>query len=664
MIHHRPFLLLLCAVVAGAADPALPLLAPLFSDHAVLQRDRPASVWGWAKPGVPVSVTLGDSAAITATAGTDGRWQASLAPHAAGGPYTLTASAGARSVTAKDVLIGDVWLCSGQSNMEFPVAAAKDPVIEKAAANFPHIRHIGIGRLIAGEPQKTHAGAWTVCSPETVSQYTAAGYYFARKLHQDLRIPIGLVNSSYGGTRAECWLSAEALRAIPEFAPKADAFIDLVARSRAQRESTGKDYDTLVREWYQANDPGSAGEPAAWAAPEAATTDGWSDVTLPNKLKSGAKAVPAEFTGTVWLRRDFDVPPEAAGKAGMLNLIRVKDMNAAWINGRSIGDSESVNWLRKQRVPAGLLQAGRNTVAIRLVCLDGECGLTGAAADLALTPEGQPPLPLAGTWRLRLGTSFAAAPPVPVRFDRVPGPTSLYNGMIAPLLPLTITGTLWYQGEANTDAAYSYRSLLPALIRDWRGRFAQGDTPFLIVQLPNHMGRNAKPESSAWAELREAQALTARDVPGGGLAVTIDIGEAMDIHPKNKQDVGLRLALLAESQLYKLPVAGSGPRFRTQTIEGSAIRLAFDATDALTSSDGAPLTGFAVAGADKRFHWAEARIDGGSIVVSATGAPTPVAVRYAWASNPACNLTDASGLPAAPFRTDDWPGTTWPKATR
>jgi len=368
--------------------------------------------------------------------------------------------------------------------------------------------------------------------------------------------------------------------------------------------------------------------------------------------------VPTNFTGTVWLRRDVDLPEAVAGKGGMLNLVRVKDMNAAWVNGRSVGDSESVNWLRKQRVPAGLLHAGRNTVAVRLVCLDGECGLTGKAEDLALTPEGLPPVALAGAWKLRLGVAFADAPPMPARFDRVAGVTSLYNGMIAPLLPLTVTGMLWYQGESNTDAAWQYRALLPALIRDWRGHFAQGDTPFLIVQLPNHMGRGTRPESSAWAEMREAQSLTASTVPGCGLAVTIDIGEAENVHPINKQEVGRRLALVAEAQVYRLPVAASGPRFRAMKIENGTIRLAFDAAAGLAASDGQPLTGFAIAGSDKRFKWATARLDGETVVVSAPDVPSPVAVRYAWASNPACNLTAASGLPASPFRTDDWPLTT------
>lgn len=665
------FFLLAVAVSVSAVEPVAatrPLLSPLFGDHTVLQRDRPAVLWGWADPGAAVTVTLRGpnlpaNATATAVAGTDGRWLTRLGPLPAGGPHVLEAAAGIRCSTSTDVLVGDVWLCSGQSNMEFTVSGAKDAAAEKAAANWPRIRQLAVGRVIAGEPQPQQAlssAKWVACTPGTVSNFTAVGYFFARQVHQDLQVPIGLVNSSYGGTRAECWVSPEALSPMPEFAAPVTRFQELVARCREQQARTGKDYDTLIREWYRANDPGSAGDPAPWADPEASTAADWRDVTLPAKLKE-AKAVPPDFTGTIWLRRDFNLPAEAAGKGGMLNLIRVKDMNAAWINGKSVGDSESVNWFRKQRVPAGLLRAGRNTVAVRLVCLDGECGLTGKAEELALTPEGLPPAPLAGVWKLRLGTAFAAAPPAPVRYDRVPGITSLYNGMIAPLLPLTLTGILWYQGESNTDAAWQYRTLLPALIRDWRGRLEQGDLPFLIVQLPNHMGRGTRPEMSAWAEMREAQSLTARQVPNCGLAITIDIGEADNVHPLNKQDVGKRLALTAEAQVYRLPVAASGPRFRAQTVEGGAIRLAFDDAVGLKSADGKELVGFAIAGSDRKFKWATARLDGVAVVVSAPDVAAPLAVRYAWANNPACNLTNATGLPAAPFRTDDWPGGTSPK---
>ena len=661
-------ILSLCVAAGGyAAEPraAKPLLSPLFGSHAVLQRDRPVAVWGWVAPGTSVTLTLrgcGLPAAVTATAvaGPDGRWQARLGPLPAGGPHVLEVVAGRLRCESSDVLVGDVWLCSGQSNMEFPVTGAQDAAAEKAAANWPLIRQLAAGRLIAGEPQQMLEGSkWAVCTPETVGNFTAAGYFFARRLHQDIHVPVGLVNSSYGGTRAECWVSAEGLSVMPEFSAPLSTFHDLVVRSREQQARTGKDYDTRVREWYRAHDPGSAGEPVAWAA-AAAGAAGWSDVRLPAKLKE-SKAVPTNFTGTVWLRRDFDLPAAAAGKGGMLNLIRVKDMNSAWINGRNIGDSESINWFRKHRVPAGLLRPGRNTVAVRLVCLEGECGLTGQAADLAMTPEGLPPVPLAGTWKLRLGAAFASAPPMPARFDRVPGITSLYNGMIAPLLPLTMTGILWYQGESNTDSAWQYRTLLPTLIRDWRGRFAQGDLPFLIVQLPNHMGRGTRPETSAWAELREAQSLTAHSVPGCGLAVTIDIGEALNVHPANKQEVGRRLALVAEAQTYRLPVACYGPRLRTHTVENQTIRVSFDEAQGLTAAGGQALAGFTIAGSDRRFKWAAARLDGATVVVSSPEVTAPVAVRYAWANNPACNLTNASGLPTAPFRTDDWPGITGPK---
>lgn len=663
--HIKLLAALLVAVGLAAGEPtAQPVLASPFGDHAVLQRDREVAVWGWAERGTAVKVALAAGgttvASANAIAGADGRWVARLPPRPAGGPYDLTVGAGSRSAIARDVLLGDVWLCSGQSNMEWTVANAKDAQAEKAAARHPRIRHLAVPRRIAGEEQAAFNAGWTVCSPETVAAWTAVGYFFARTLEADLDVPIGLVNASWGGTRAECWTSAETLAALPAYAPRAAAFADLYRRWTEQTARSGPDYDSLVRAWYRANDPGSAGERAAWADPALGMADGWREIELPARLKQ-AKAVPQDFTGTIWLRREIELPADAAGKGGMLNLIRVKDMNAAWVNGTSIGDSEQVNWFRKQRIPPGLLRAGRNTVAVRLVCLEGECGLTGKAEELTLTPEGAAPVALAGRWQLRLGTAFASAQPMPVRYDRVPGATALYNGMVAPLLPMSLRGAIWYQGESDTDMAFHYRRLLPAMIGDWRARFNQPEMPFLIVQLANHMGRQTRPETSAWAEMREAQALTAREVPGCGLAVTIDIGEAENIHPANKQEVGRRLALVAEAQVFGKAVAASGPRFRSATVEGATMRVAFDAADGLAASGGAELTGFAIAGADRKFVFAQARIDGASVVVSAATVAQPVAVRYAWANNPPCNLTNASGLPASPFRSDDWPGTTWPK---
>lgn len=646
-----------------AAGPVKPLLHPLFSDEAVLQRGKPVAVWGWAAPGAEVMVRLvaegelkNGSATVRATA--DGRWQAAIGPFPAGGPYILTATSGSATAVAKDILVGDVWLCGGQSNMEMMVGESAHVEAEKAKADWPQIRHIKVEKITAGTPQELIKGQWKAANPANVAAFTAAGYFMARQLHQELHVPIGLVNSSWGGTAAQAWISAEVLATLPDQAKAVSDFQALVKQADAQKATTGKDYPELITAWYAANDPGTATTPA-WSAVEA-DASGWAVVQLP-ALFEDAGAIPKTWDGTVWTRREFTVPEAMAGKPAVLMLGRVDDMEATWINGRQLGSNESI-WNHSYQVPAGVLKAGGNSIAIRFTDLAGKCGLKDKPEVLKLTPQGGTAIPLAGEWRIKPGIELAQAPPLPVRFDRTIGATSLYNGMIAPLLPMSLTGAIWYQGEANAGAAFAYRSLLPGLITDWRTRFGQGDFPFLIVSLANYMERLDQPAEANWAELREAQALVAKQVPACGLAVAIDIGDAKDIHPKNKQEVGRRLALAAQAIAYGQAIAWSGPWYAGMTIEGSAIRLKFDHLGGgLATSDKAQLTGFAIAGEDRSFVWADAKIDGDSIVVASAAVAKPVAVRYAWANNPACNLVNKAGLPAVPFRTDDWPRQAAPK---
>lgn len=656
MLRILPRLALVLVVVgASAAEGGRPLLHPLFSDAAVLQRDRPVTVWGWAAPGAEVSVALaGDGLAAKSAmvkAGADGRWQAAIGPFAAGGPYVLTATAGEAKAEARNVLVGEVWLCSGQSNMEMIVKGCKDFEVEKAKADLPKIRHIQVQKHNAGHPQELIKGAWTVCGPETVGGYTAAGYFMARRLHATLGVPIGLVHSSWGGTAAEAWTSAEKLATLADFAKPVAEFRKLVADVEAQRAATGKDFGQLMGEWYKANDPGTSASPS-WADASLADAD-WSTAAMP-ALFEDAKAVPATYDGTVWLRRTVDVAAADAGKPATVKIGKVDDIDATFVNGRQVGGAESQYWARAYKVPANVLKAGANIVAVRVLDLGGKGGIVAKPEEMALAIDGGATIPLVGEWRLHQGVELkAAAAPLPLRWDRGVLPTSLYNGMIAPLLPMTHAGVIWYQGEANAGRPAQYRTLLPAMIADWRERFGQGDLPFLIVQLANWQPRKDQPGESSWAELREAQAFTARNVPKAGLAVAIDIGDGADIHPKNKQDVGLRLALAAERIAYGKDIVHSGPWYRSMAVEGGAIRVSFDHVGAgLVSQDGQALTGFAICGADRKWVWADARIDGGTVVVSAASVASPIAVRYAWAENPACNLANADGLPAVPFRTD------------
>jgi sialate O-acetylesterase len=476
----------------------------------------------------------------------------------------------------------------------------------------------------------------------------------ARTLHADLGVPIDLVHSSVGGTDAEAWTSAEALARLPDLAKPLADWRQLADGVRRQRAETGKEYAALLADWYRANDPGTLAEPA-WNAIDL-DDHAWATVKLPAILEE-AGAVPKAWDGTVWLRRSVEVPAAEAGKAAKLTLGHINGHDVTWIAGRRVGEADGWS-TRAYQIPAGLLKGGANTIALRILNRNGTCG-PGEA--MTLTFADGVAVPLNGPWRIHPGIELAKAAPLPLRLGKN-GPTCLYNGMIAPLAPMTLAGVAWYQGENNSERAYQYRALLPALIADWRGRFGRDDLPFLIVSLANYHGRKDKPSESAWAELREAQALTARNVPRCGLAVAIDLGETWNIHPLNKQEVGRRLALAAEAIANGKPIEWSGPWYAAMAMEGAAIRLRFDHLGGgLVASDGAALTGFAIAGEDRTFVWASARIDGDSVVVSSPDVPKPVAVRYAWADDPACNLANEAGLPAVPFRTDAWPGVTWPR---
>jgi sialate O-acetylesterase len=654
----RIALMALCIAGVAAADASSrPLLHPLFSDRAVLQRERPVAIWGWAAPGAAVTVALSGSGLVAdpviAKAADNGRWQAAIGPFAAGGPYTLAVSAGERKAEAKDILIGDVWLCGGQSNMEFAVSKAKDFETEKAKADLPQVRHLSVPMNFADTPQETFRGAWQVCTPDSVGRFTAVGYFMARTLHADLGIPIGLVHSSVGGTYAEAWTSAEALATLPDQAQALADWKQLTEGVRRQRAETGKDYPALLADWYQINDPGTAAKPA-WKAADL-DDQAWGKVKLPAILEE-AGAIPKTWDGTVWLRRTVDVPAAEAGKAAKLALGHINGHDVTWIAGKRVGEADGWN-TRAYQIPAGVLTAGANSIALRILNRNGPCGPSEA---MALTFADGVAVPLNGSWRIRPGVELGKAAPLPLRLGKN-GPTGLFNGMIAPLAPMSLAGVAWYQGENNSERAYQYRDLLPALIADWRGRFGRDDLPFLIVSLANYHGRKDKPGESAWAELREAQALTARRTPRCGMAVAIDLGETWNIHPLNKQEVGRRLALAAEAIACGKPVEWSGPWYTAMAVEGAAIRLRFDHLGGgLVASDGAALAGFAIAGEDHAFVWATARIDGDTVVVSSPDVPKPVAVRYAWADDPACNLANRAGLPAVPFRTDEWPGVTWP----
>jgi len=648
MRTHVLLVLFLLLWAGCTAEPATNITVPaLFSDHMVLQRDRDVPVWGTADPGGRVTVTLGDRQ-TAATAGPDGRWQATLPPMPAGGPHTLTI-AGAETLTFEDVLIGEVWVASGQSNMEWSVENSNDAAAEIAAANYPRIRLFDVRHTVSSTPlDSVAADGWRVTSPQTIPSFSAVAYFFGRTLHEALDVPIGLISTNWGGTRAEAWTSRDGLATFPEFQPylaQLDSFEVPLQALQAHLLARYQERIQTGDAGYQADVP--------WFRPEADDAD-WATMTLPTLWEQAGLD---GLDGVVWFRRTVDLPAGWAAEDLTLYLGAIDDADSTWVNGVLVGHTNSYNTERVYTVPASALRPGRNVISVRVVDTGGGGGIYGEAAQLRLARASGASRSLAGPWRYRVGVRVDDLQP-PLRLQDYP--TALYNGMIAPLIPYAIQGAIWYQGESNADRAYQYRDLFPAMIRDWRQHWGQGDFPFYFVQLANFMAPQTDPnEASAWAELREAQLMTLA-LPNTGMAVTIDIGEADDIHPRNKQDVGYRLAQWALAETYgRADVVPSGPLYRSMTKENGAIRLAFDHVGGgLTTPDGAPLRGFAVAGADRRFVWADARIDGNTVVVSSRAVADPVAVRYGWANNPAVNLYNAEGLPASPFRTDDWPGVT------
>jgi sialate O-acetylesterase len=639
-----PLVLCLSILVGfGHAQPAAkPFLHPLFTDNMVLQRDIACPIWGWTTPGQEVTVSVAEKSA-TAKADADGKWMVKIGPFPAGGPHEVSVT-GPQAVTLKNVLFGDVWICSGQSNMQWGMWGVNNSQEEIAAANHPTIRLYSVPPVVGFEPQELVNGQWSVCSPETAGGFTAVGYFFGRKLNQDLNVPIGLINSSWGGTIAEAWVSAESLNTMPDFAPAVDSLQKLYA-DQAKIKAT---WDQQMQEWWARNDPGSA-EAASWAAP-GLDTAAWKPMNLPCRWEEGG--LPG-FDGIAWFRRTVDLPENWTDKEVTLHLGPVDDRDTTWVNGVQVGAMDTWDKPRDYKLPADLLKPGANVIAVRVLDTGGGGGVYGQADQMKLEAADGATLALSGEWLSQASTPMAQCTPAPQRLESNPNQvTVLYNAMIAPLVPYAIKGAIWYQGESNAGRAEQYARLLPTLIQDWRQRFGVGDFPFGVVQLANYMATDAEPKDDGWPNLRWSQYLTSKNLPNVGLACIIDVGDAADIHPRNKQDVGLRLALWALGTTYGQDVETSGPVYRSMTIEGGKVRLAFDHLGGGLVVKGDKLQGFAIAGEDKRFVWADASIEGDAVVVSAAQVTNPTAVRYAWGNNPVCNLTSQAGLPAVPFATD------------
>ncbi len=662
MVSVSLFSLLTVLLSCGGPHPAANIsLSSLFSDHMVLQRDMTIPVWGTAKPNGLVTVEIMDQKVNTLSTD-NGEWKVLLKPLRAGGPYELNIT-GIDTFVIRDVLVGEVWLGSGQSNMEMPLASwgkVQNYEQEIAEANYPNIRLFQVNRKMSLKPEnEVPADGWRVCSPENIPNFSSTAYFFGRTLHKELNVPIGLIHSSWGGTIIEAWMSADALEPIPGFQQKIVQLNDIAEIIKTKHGDIAGDdlFKMIKKEWQnevQKKDRGLHDPAGEWSSIQI-DKSGWNKMDLPNTWENGG--LPG-LDGIVWFRRVVDIPSSWIGKEVALNLSAVDDIDRTFFNGVLVGRTEGWDTPRSYAIPGGLIKAGKNVIVVRVQDNQGGGGIWGDPNLLNLSQSGQEVMSLAGEWDFKVGLDWNELITPALNPNSPNYPTLLSNAMIEPLIPYALRGVIWYQGESNTGRAYQYRELFPRLIRDWRRRWNQGEFPFLFVQLANFMAVKDQPAEDSWAELREAQ-LMALNEPSTGMAVAIDVGDANDIHPKNKQEVGRRLALNALKIAYGQDIAASGPIYESMRIENDRIRLKFtNIGDGLVLKNEKPLNGFSIAGEDRVFRWADAAIDGNDVLVWDPHIKNPVAVRYAWASNPVCCLYNSAGLPASPFRTDAWNGIT------
>ncbi|MVM34297.1 sialate O-acetylesterase [Spirosoma sp. HMF4905] len=616
----------------------------VFGSHMVLQRRKPVPVWGWADPGEKVTVTL-NAQMKTAKADKGGKWSVTLDPMEAGGPYQLLVKGKKNAVTFDDVLAGEVWICSGQSNMEWPLRAAANAKTEIPIANYPNIRQLLVKKDISLTPKDDIEGDWAVCTPETAPSFTAVGYFFAKQLQQELNVPIGLINTSWGGTHSETWTSREAMNQNDELKVVANK----LPGSYEEVLKSGQERTQLLVKNQQGGLPTST-EEWTWSAADANDSQ-WKSMTMPSDWEW--RGLPT-LDGVVWLRQEVVIPEGKMLQKMILHLGSVDDQDSTFVNGQFVGHKKG-GGPRDYLLPEGLLKPGRNVIAIRVVDTGGAGGLMGTLPEFHISGDNID-IPLSAQWKYRVANVFASS--------YKPGPntyaTQLFNAMLNPLIPYAIEGAIWYQGESNAGRAYQYRKTFPLMIQDWRKHWGY-DFPFLFVQLASFNASNGDSRhGSTWGELREAQTMTLQ-LPNTGMAVTSDIGERSDIHPKNKQDVGKRLAAEAMRIAYQKAGVSAGPQFDKMTIDGNRAILTFSSTGSglWVKDKYGYLKGFEVAGADHKFYYAKADIQGNTVIVHADSVSSPVAVHYGWADdNGEVNLYNQEGFPAVPFRTDTWKGIT------
>jgi sialate O-acetylesterase len=629
--------IILFAFISVQANVTLPAL---FADNMVLQRNALIPVWGWADANEKVEVKFHNQVKTT-KADKSGKWMVKLDVESAGGPYDLLIN-GKNTLQFKNVLVGEVWICSGQSNMEWTVGQSANAKAEIAAANYPMIRHIKIQHAIGSLPKTSlTTDGWKVCDSTTVGAFTGIGYFFARNLFNELNIPIGLINSSWGGTNIETWISREGFEGSEEFKEMIAGMprIDLDSLSKGRVVAVQGRIEALQGSKLSSLNPNLFMQPSF-------DDSKWPVLYQPQLWEQQSIG---DMDGVVWLRKTITLPSLNVNKESVIELATIDDEDVTYVNGIKIGSKNQYNAPRKYTIPAGVLKPGKNVIAVRVVDNGGGGGIYGNEEDVRLVVDNNT-IPLKGEWKFQVESILS-------RTSENSLPSLCYNAMIYPLIPYAFKGVLWYQGESNAGRSYQYRKAFPLLINDWRAKWNNATMPFYFVQLATYKtkGSNSN-EGSGWAELREAQTMTLQ-LPNTGMVVTTDLGNPNDIHPTNKQDVGKRMAAIALNNLYSKPMICNGPTYTSMQVNGKQAVLTFENIGAgLTAMDKyGYLKGFEVAGNDQVFYYARAFIRGNTVVVSCDQVANPAAVRFGWVGDASdCNLFNKEGFPAVPFRTDDW----------
>lgn len=613
---------LLLSVIMSAQTPAKVRLPKLISDSMVLQRDVDLDIWGWSDPGTWITVRFNGGYYETKT-GEDGRWTVTLPPQKAGGPYIMEVN----EITIRDVLVGDVWLCSGQSNQETPIHRLVElfPEINRSDNNM--IRHYKVPTQDSKEAlQEEIAGnaVWHSGDASEVMNWTALAYFYAQEAYSQTGVPQGMLVSSLGGSAIESWVSQKHLKDFPALILDREALEGLEAAMADKGEGV-------------------------WESPDFDDSD-WKTMEMPGTWRENG----LDVRGTVWMRKDFEIPESMDGRHAKLSMGTLTHNDRVYVNGIFVGSTGYEFPPRRYHIPAGVLKKGKNTIVVRLNAPGGNgefikdkpYKIIGDAAEIDLT----------GTWKYNVGTDMSEAAAFADRLkNRKNVGSGLYNGMIYPIRNYKVRAAIWYQGESNAGRAHEYGALMTSLITGWRELWNMPDMPFLLVQLPNYMQTHEQPTDSGWARIREAQLQAFKTIPNTALAVTYDVGEWNDIHPLNKKAVAQRLFLGARKAVYGEKVTASGPVYKDMKVDGDKIIITFTETGRGLMAKGGELKHFAIAGADRKFVWADAIIKGNKVIVSSKEVQNPVAVRYAWADNPdGANLCNKDGLLASPFRTDDW----------